>query len=1003
MGVGPPWPGAAGGLRRLRLRAGYTQGELADKARVSVRTIRDLELGRVRRPQAESLQRLAAALGAAGDPDELTKRHPVEVELLGPVLVRHEGQARGIGSGMQRSLLALLALQPGQPVTHSEIIDVLWGDRPPRTARNLVHVYVGQLRRLLGPEPGAQTVQRAGGGYRLVIDRDQIDCARFDDLVAAARSSLRDGDLETSHARFADALGHWTGPVAADAEARLQQHPAAVALHARRTAAALEWADLALHSGHADAVAPFLRALAHEQPLHEGVHARLMLTLACLGEQVSALRIFADLRDRLDRELGIAPHEEVRAAHARVLRHRVGDHLTAVGTTPAQLPPDVMAFAGRVDLLSYLDGLLAGIGTAPLVYAITGPPGIGKTATAVHWAHRVRDRFGDGQLYLNLRGFDPDGRAMPITTALREVLDALGVPPPRVPASPEAQTGLYRSLVAGRRMLFVLDNAHDAEQVRPLLPGAAGCLVLVTSRSRLSGLVAADGAYPVTVDLLSGTEARELLARRVDPRRLAAEEQAVSDIIAHCAGLPLALVVVAARAATNPGFALASLAEEMRDKDTRLDALAGTDPRTDVRTVFAWSYQALPPDTARLFRLLGLHPGPDITVPAVASLAALPPPRARAALGELANAQLITEHAPGRYALHDLVRAYAAELVRSTDAEPDRAEARHRLLDHYVHAACAAAIRLQPQRDRIEVVPYRPGVVLDRPADDREAATWFSAERPVLLATVALAGDTGFDRHAWQLAWALVDFLETRGYWHDWVATQEAGLHATRRLCDRPGQAIAHRGLARAETQLGRYGDAQAHLTAALGLFEDLGDRTGMAHTHNSLAILLGRQGADLDALGHAERALRLFEVADHVAGQARAHNTVGWYHAQLGEHQQALEHCERALALHQRIGNPHGEAATWDSVGYAHHQLGQHRQAIDCFQQALDLFEHANDDRHAEATTLTHLGEAQDAAGDREAARVTWQRALSILDGLDHADGEQVRERLGRLDRPRS
>jgi DNA-binding SARP family transcriptional activator/DNA-binding XRE family transcriptional regulator len=318
MGVVPPWLGSAGGLRRLRLRAGYTQRELANRAGVSVRTIRDLECGLVRRPHVEPVRRLVAALGLPAGP---APRHPVEVELLGPILVRHNGQARGVASRKQRSLLALLAVQPGRAVTREEIIDVLWGDQPPRSARNLVHIYIGQLRRLLGSEPGAPTVERSGGGYRLVIDRDQIDVTRFDDLVAAARISLRNDDIQASHALFEAALARWTGPVAADAEGRLQQHPAAVARTARRTAAALEWADVALRSGHGDRVAPHLRALAHEQPLHEGVHARLMLILAGLPERAAALRVFTELRDRLGRELGVQPGEEVRAAHARVLRN----------------------------------------------------------------------------------------------------------------------------------------------------------------------------------------------------------------------------------------------------------------------------------------------------------------------------------------------------------------------------------------------------------------------------------------------------------------------------------------------------------------------------------------------------------------------------------------------------------------------------------------------------------------------------------------------------------
>jgi NB-ARC domain len=365
---------------------------------------------------------------------------------------------------------------------------------------------------------------------------------------------------------------------------------------------------------------------------------------------------------------------------------------------PAQLPPAVPAFIGRDAELASLDALLhpkaAAAGPATVVIAaLSGTAGVGKSALAVHWAHRAAAQFPDGQLYVNLRGFDPDGAAMEPSEALRGFLDALGAPATRIPESLSAQAGLYRTLLAGKRILVVLDNAKDAGQVRPLLPGSPGCLAIVTSRNQLTGLVATDSAYAMTLDLLGSGDARELLALRLGSRRVAREPDAVDEIIAGCARLPLALTIAAARAAGSPSFPLAVLATELREATRALDPLNGGDPATDVRAVFSWSYHALTTDAARLFRRLGLHPGPDIALPAAASLAAIPQDRARALLGELTRAHLLAEHAPGRYAFHDLLRAYATELARAHDSQNVRNAAAHRVLDHYLHTGVLLVFR----------------------------------------------------------------------------------------------------------------------------------------------------------------------------------------------------------------------------------------------------------------------------------------------------------------------
>jgi len=398
---------------------------------------------------------------------------------------------------------------------------------------------------------------------------------------------------------------------------------------------------------------------------------------------------------------------------------------------PAQLPADVAHFTGRDGQLEALTALAADAGSAVVITAIGGTAGIGKTALAVHWAHRAAASFPDGQLYVNLRGFDPAGTPLPPEAAVRGFLDALAVPPERIPADPGARASLYRSLLAGQRMLVVLDNARDPAQVRPLLPGSPGCLVLVTSRSQLTGLAAVDGARTLTLDLLTPQEARDLLARRLGTERVTAEPAAAGELTELCARLPLALNITAARAAARPAFPLAVFATQLRQARDRLTALdAGGDVTADVRGVFSWSYRALSPAAARTFRLLGIHPGPDITPPATASLTAVSRDQASATLDELAAACLLTEHAPGRYTFHDLLRAYAADQARTHDTDEEQHQALHRLLDHYLHTAYAADRLVHPLRDPITLAPPRPGTVPEELADDQQAWHWLRISGP---------------------------------------------------------------------------------------------------------------------------------------------------------------------------------------------------------------------------------------------------------------------------------
>jgi tetratricopeptide (TPR) repeat protein len=664
---------------------------------------------------------------------------------------------------------------------------------------------------------------------------------------------------------------------------------------------------------------------------------------------------------------------------------------------PRQLPAAVPHFAGRSAAMAALTDLIRGpdeAGGTVVISAIGGTAGVGKTALAVHWAHQVADRFPDGQLYLNLRGFDPGGQVMAPAEAVRRFLDALNVPAERIPDDLDAQAALYRSQLAGRRMLVVLDNARDAAQVRPLLPGTPGCLVLVTSRNQIPGLVAAEGADPITLDLFTPAEARDLLARRLDPGRIAAEPAAVADICAACAGLPLALSIVAARAATHPRLSLQAIAVDLRDAGARLDTLATGDPHTDPRMVFSWSYRALTPGAARLFRLLGLHPGPDISVAAAASLAATSPAQVRTLLSELVGANLLAEHGPGRYVLHDLLRAYAAEYALRVDAAGRRRAAVGRLLDSYAHTAFRAARLLSPARDPIHLEAPRRGVTVPDLADYEAALDWFRTEHAGLLASVDQAADSGDDRHTWQLAWALVDHLDRQGHRHALAATQRAAVVATQRLGDVNAQARAHHLLANAYTRLGDHDDAASHLRQALDLYRRSGDLAGQANVHHCLGNLLDQRGGPAAALGHARQALDLYLAAGDRTGQAHVLNAFGWYHAQLGNHDQALARCAQALALFRDLEDRQGLADTWDTLGRIHQGRGDYARAIVCSQHAVHLLQDLRS-RYDEADTLRHLGDSLDAIGNRPAARDAWRRALTVLERLDHPDADQVRARL--------
>jgi DNA-binding SARP family transcriptional activator len=931
----------------------------------------------------------------------------MEFCLLGPLTVRCGGTAVAVPRGRQRAVLAALLLRANHVVAVDELAEALWGPELPASARVSVQNYVARLRGTLGV--AGSRIATHPHGYLVRVEDGELDIARFEVLLGEGRAAAREGRWLEAAGRAAAALALWRGEPLADADSEVLIAREGPRLAELRLQAAETRIDAELHLGRPGEVIGELRQLAGEQPLRERLHALLMLALYRDSRQGEALAAYRQARAVLVEELGAEPGPELRQLHQQILAAdpalaRTGPPTppaTAAapgGLAPRQLPAAVAGFTGRAAELAALAGMLdqagaGGPGTV-VISAIGGTAGVGKTALALHWAHQVAARFPDGQLYVNLRGFDPSANPATPAEAIRGFLDALGVPPGRIPPAPAAQAGLYRSLLAERRVLIVLDNARDEQQVRPLLPASPGSLVLVTSRSQLGGLAAADSARLISLDVLSHAEAVHMLAARLGAARAGAEPGAASRIASLCACLPLALAVAAARAAARPGFSLAALADELADAAGRLDALDAGDPGSSVRAVFSWSARQLTGEAARMFRLLGLHPGPDISVPAAASLAALADADARRLLGELTRAHLIAEHHPGRFTFHDLLRAYATEQAHHAGTDTDRHEAAGRVLDHYLHTAARAAHLLNPTKEPIVLTPPRPGAAAGQSADRRQALAWFEAEHQVLLAAITLADGSGFGSHAWQLPWAMAYFLQIRGHYHEWAATQRTALAGATRLADTAAQALSGRLLAHACTYLGDHDQALAHFASSLTLYQQLGNRHGQAKIQLNIGVLARRQGRYADALGHVEQALRLFRAIGDKRNEADALSEAGWCHGLLGDYQQARVFCRQALTLCAEAGDRWLDGCAWKNLGYAEHHLGNLAEAAACYQSALSLYRKAGA-RVLESEALTRLGDTRRAAGELAQAREAWQQALAILVDLQHPHAAEVRAKL--------
>jgi DNA-binding SARP family transcriptional activator len=924
--------------------------------------------------------------------------------LLGPLLVQRGGNVVRVSPGKQRALLAALLLSANTVVPVDDLADVLWDSRLPPSALASLQTYVMRLRKSLGDHDHS-LIAAQPGGYMISLGPGDLDVDVFGSSLAAARDAMRAGSYADAAARLRTALALWRGqPLAGVASETLamRELPRLTEMRLQALEARI---DADLHLGRQADVIIELRQLAAANPLRERLHAFLMLALYRDGQQAGALAAYQIARNVLIAELGTEPGPELRQLQRQILAAdpalaapnpggvtigppagtEYGQQPAAV--VPRQLPGAPPHFTGRSAELAVLAGILDHkAGGTVVISAIAGTAGVGKTALAVHWAHQAAGRFPDGQLYVNLRGYDP-GQPMTAAEALARFLRALGVPGHDMPPDEDELATRYRTLVAGKRMLVVLDNAATAKQVRPLLPGTSGCAVVVTSRGSLAGLVARDGAVRLDLDLLPSAEAvnllRELVGDRVD-----ADPGAAAALADQCSRLPLALRVAAELAARRPAGRLADLAGELADQQRRLDLLdAGGDPSSAVRAVFSWSFRHLDTGTARAFRLLGLHPGPDFDSYAAGALTGTGAGESRRLLGRLARAYLIQPAGQGRYGMHDLLRAYAGELT-AEEGENDRRAALTRLFDHYLHTAAAAMDSLFPA-ERHRRPRLSPPVSSAPPVTDPALAQeWLDRERAVLIAVARHAAEYGWPGHATRMALTLFRYLDTGDHYQDVVTVCSSALDAARLAGDRASEASALLYLGGASWRLGRYDDAAEHLREALALFRAVDDLPGQARALSNIGVVESCHGRHEAAAGYHRQARAIFCAAGDLLGQARALDSLGGVLSQEGDHNQAAEHQGAALEIYRQLGERHGEGGVLLSLGVVEWQRGRYQEATGHLRQALTVFREVGD-RLGQARALGNIGVVEWSQGRYEQAAERHREAAAVFHEISDQAGE--------------
>jgi DNA-binding SARP family transcriptional activator/Flp pilus assembly protein TadD len=918
--------------------------------------------------------------------------------VLGPLLVRDADSVIAVPAGRQRVLLAALLVRAGTVVPAEALAEFLWDGASPPGAETTLRSHVMRLRRLLGPAPGARVVTRYPG-YLIEAREEEVDLLRFRRLCREGGDAVHAADWESAWVVLTEGLGLWRGEPLADVRSEELRRDQVPGLEELRLQAVERRMDAGLHLGRQAELVAELRSLLVRYPLRERFHAQLMLALVRCGRQAEALEAYQSAREVLIEELGTEPGAGLRDLHQRILGEDpapavqdpaalAGDRRAAV--VPRELPAPVAGFVGRGEELAALTGLLDRSAeqapAAVVISAIGGTAGVGKTALAVQWAHRAADRFPDGQLYVNLRGYDPD-RPMPAADALAAFLRALGVPGQEIPPEEDERAARYRSLLAGRRALIVLDNAGSVEQVRPLLPGSPACAVVVTSRDSMAGLVARDGATRLDLDLLPPGEAVGLL-RALIGRRVEDDPGAAATLAGQCCRLPLALRVAAELAAARPDVPLAELVGELADQQQRLDLLdAGGDPRTAVRAVFSWSYRHLEADAARAFRLAGLQPGADFDPYAAAALANTGLRQARAVLDVLTRAHLIQPAGPGRYGMHDLLRAYARELA-ARDGEEDQRAALTRLFDHYLHTAGAAMDALYPaERHRRPRIPP-PVIPIPAVTGSDTARAWLDAERTALVAVTVYTAGHGWPAYATGLAATLFLYLEQGGHYPETMTIHSHARAAAQRTGDQAAEATALNHLAGVHWRQSHYQQAVTYLRQALALFRQTDDRAGQGRALGNLGQIHHRLGRYREAISLYRQALTIFAETGDLTDKANALNCLGVSEERQGRYDLAARHHRQALAIGAQIGASQIESSALVNLGTVGLRQGRYRQATGHLHQALAMCRQIGI-RDAEAETLARMGDVCLRQGHPEEATRHVQEALTLYRELGNPSGE--------------
>ncbi|QSB14479.1 tetratricopeptide repeat protein [Natronosporangium hydrolyticum] len=932
-------------------------------------------------------------------------------QILGPLRVQTGSGESAIATNRERTLLAALLLQPNRVVPADELVAAVWPDKPPRNGRGQLQGAVSRLRRQLTAAGVTEPVILTDpGGYRAAVGPETLDLLEFRRLRDAARAAAGQGRHDEAGRRYRAALALWRGVPLADVAVAGPQW-ANADLAEERLQSIEECLHSELASGLTGELVQELSELVSHHPYRERLRAALMLALYRAGRQADALRRYEQGRRLLREELGTDPGNELRRLHRAILNHDPSLDLPqpsptppaepapppalAAAPVPRQLPGAVPSFTGREESLAALDKLLPDLAGTPapvVISAVAGTAGVGKSALVVHWAHRVLDHFPDGQLYLDLRGHAAGAPLRPIE-ALSWLLRSLAVPAEQIPADPGPAAAMFRSTMAGRRMLVLLDNAADAGQVRPLLPGAPGCLVLVTSRAQLTGLVARDGARRLTLEVLTAAESTDLLRRLLGAERCAAEPGPVAALAAACAHLPLALRIAAADLDGQPRLPIADYVAELAG-DERLAALTtGDDEESSVATALSHSYRRLSPAAAELFRRLGLATGPDIAAPAAAALIDQPTAPTRALLQQLTDAHLLDLPQPGRFRSHDLLRAYAGELVATEEPAAAREAARHRLLHYYLAGADEAAELLFPTAARVPAPAGHPGAPAGGPigfTDVPAAMAWLDAERANLVAAVSDAAERGPAPVAWLLADRLRGYLMRRQLAVEWRVIAEAALAAARAHGDAAAQASAWHNLAKIQGRMGEYPEALSGYDTAVALAQAAGWREGEVTAHRSQAIVLSATGRPADAAASFAKVLALVRDAGDLDGEAAALTGLGIINRELGQLAAAAEFFQQAYEIDQQLEGTDGLATSLHNLATIHLDLGQLALADEEIRQALRRHRELGD-LPGEALGLTVQAAVERDAGQLAGARVHAEEGLAV--------GERINARRCELD----